>query len=345
MKKKLDQAPGRPTLRDVAEAAGVSPMTASRVVSGSGGVSQEMARRVRAAVKKLGYSRNEAARLMRPGQRSGLLGVIITNIDNPYYAQVLLGIESAAQQAGHLIFTGISHNDPQLEAQLVKDFAARQIEGLIVVPASADAPHLTAAAEAGTPIVLASRSINAGGIDTVLVDDVAGARDAVAGLIREGRHPVAFIGGPDSIATAAHRFEGFARAHEDVGVTLRQDLVRRVPPDPEVVAAATLELLDLPEPPGAFFTTNNRYTVNVLRVLLREQHRWASDDERPPLTGFDSFELADVLPYPLSLIEHDPRALGRVAAEMVLRRITSAEPTPPMTTTMPVLRTVANSGS
>src|SRR5690606_25861699 len=155
------------------------------------------AKRVRSAIKRLGYSRNEAARLMRPGQRSGLLGVIITNIDNPYYAQVLLGIESAAHDAGRLIITGISHNDPELEAQLVRDLVARHIDGLIVVPASADAPHHAAAAGQGVPLVLASRSITQGGADTILVDDVGGASRAVEELLREGRSPVAFVGGPD----------------------------------------------------------------------------------------------------------------------------------------------------
>ncbi|AQP45378.1 LacI family DNA-binding transcriptional regulator [Tessaracoccus flavus] len=325
----------KPTLKNVAELAGVSPMTASRVVAGGDGVSPAMVRRVQAAVKTLGYSRNEAARLMRPGQRSGLLGVIITNIDNPYYAQVLLGIESAAQEAGRLIITGISHNDPRLEAQLVKDLVARQIEGLIVVPASTDAPHLSRAAAAGMPIVLASRSIDQGGVDTVLVDDIDGVRAVLSDKLRQGEHPMAFIGGPDSIATAARRYRGFALAHADAGLDIRPDLVERLPAEREPVMAATRRLLDLDQPPRAFFTTNNRYTVHVLRVLLQERNRWATWEDRPPLVGFDSFELADLVPYPLTLIEHDARAMGRIAGELALRRIDHRDSTPPMTTTLP----------
>lgn len=325
----------KPTLKDVAEMAGVSPMTASRVVAGGNGVSPAMAKRVHAAVKKLGYSRNEAARLMRPGQRSGLLGVIITNIDNPYYAQVLLGIEHAAKLAGRLIITGISHNDSELEAQLVKDLAARQIEGLIVVPASADAPHLSQAARDGMPMVLASRSIKQSGVDTVLVDDVGGVREAVGDLLREGLDPVAFIGGPDAIATAARRFEGFVGAHAEAGVALRAEMVERLDPEPREVADATRRLLDLDDPPKAIFTTNNRYTISVLRVLLEERERWADKGERPTLVGFDSFELADVIPYPMHLIEHDAHALGVIAAEMALRRIDDDDRRPPMTVTLP----------
>lgn len=332
MKKKSDQPVGKPTLKDVAEAAGVSTMTASRVVSGRGGVSPEMTRRVRAAVKKLGYARNEAARLMRPGQRSGLLGVIVTNIDNPYYAQVLLGVESAAQRAGRLIITGISHNDPALEAQLVQDLVARRIEGLIVVPASADAPHLAAVAASGVPLVLASRSIQQGGADTILVDDVGGASRAVAELLQEGLHPVAFIGGPDAIATAARRHEGFLLAHARAGVTVRQDLVRRIPPEAELIGTAIRSMMELPEPPRAFFTTNNRYTVSALRVLLELQRAGGGS---PPLVGFDTFELADLVPYPMRLIEHDAKALGRLAAEMAVRRIDGTDQTPPVTTTLP----------
>lgn len=332
----------KPTLKDVATLAGVSPMTASRVVAGSPGVSPDLAKRVRSAVKRLGYNRNEAARLLRPGQRSGLLGVIITNIDNPYYAQVLLGIESAAQSAGRLIITGISHNDPALEAQLVHDLVARHIDGLIVVPASADAPHLAAAAASGVPLVLASRSIQQGGADTILVDDVGGASRAVADLLAEGRHPVAFIGGPDAIATAARRYEGYALAHTRAGLEPRPELALRLPPDRDVVAAQTRALLELPEPPRAFFTTNNRYTVAVLRVLL-EAHRGVADP--PPLAGFDTFELADLVPYPLRLIEHDALALGRLAAELTIRRIEGGEQNPPVTTTLPSTSVISGSQS
>lgn len=325
----------KPTLKDVALLAGVSPMTASRVVAGNDGVSPEMVRKVQRAVKQLGYSRNEAARLMRPGQRSGLLGVIITNIDNPYYAQVLLGIEETAQRAGRLIITGISHNDPKLEAHLVQDLTARQIEGLIVVPASADAPHLAEAATRGIPMALASRGIRQPGIDTVLVDDIGGVRDAVVNVLRAGHHPMAFIGGPDNITTAAKRLIGFRQAHDDAGLTPDPALIERLPADPSAIAEATMRLLDRPEPPRSFFTTNNRYTISVLRVLLQEGHRWPDKASRPPLVGFDTFELADLMPYPLTLIEHDARALGRIAAELTLRRIDQDDRTPPMTTTLP----------
>lgn len=332
--------PKKPTLRDVAELAGVSPMTASRVVAGSPGVSPDLVKRVRSAVKKLGYARNEAARLMRPGQRSGLLGVIITNIDNPYYAQVLLGIESAAQSSGRLIITGISHNDPALEAQLVRDLVARNIDGLIVVPASADAPHLAAVAARGVPLVLASRSIQQGGADTILVDDIGGASTAVADMLTEGRHPIAFVGGPDAIATAARRYEGYVLAHTRAGLVPDPEMVLRLPPDRDAVGAATRALLALPEPPKAFFTTNNRYTVAVLRVLLQAH---LDTDDQPPLVGFDTFELADLLPYPLRLIDHDAHALGRLAAELAIRRIDGGEQTPPVTTTLP--STVALNGA
>lgn len=325
----------KPTLKDVAFLAGVSPMTASRVVSGSQGVSPELARKVQNAVQQLGYSRNEAARLMRPGQRSGLLGVIITNIDNPYYAQVLLGIESVAHREGRLIITGISHNNPKLEADLVDDLIARQIEGLIVVPASANAPHLTAVAASGMTLVLASRGINQSGVDTVLVDDVSSVRQIVEDTLRAGHYPMAFIGGPDTITTASNRLLGFEKAHKDAGLTPDDHMIQRIPAEPECVTDAVHSLLDLPEPPQAFFTTNNRYTVSVLKVLLRESYRWPEGARRPPLVGFDSFELAESMPYPLTLIEHDAHALGRIAADLALRRINHEDATPPMTITLP----------
>lgn len=310
-------------------------MTASRVVAGGVGVSPDMVKRVQRAVRELGYSRNEAARLMRPGQRSGLLGVIITSIENPYYAQVLLGIEAAAQRAGRQIITGISHNDPALEIRLLQDLVARQIEGLIVVPARADAPHLAALKSQGIPIALASRGIKQQGVDTVLVDDAGSVREVLGKELEQGLWPAAFIGGPESITTAEQRFMGFQHAHDQAGVQVIQDLIFRLPVDAEQIAASTRQLLDLPRAPQVIFTTNNRYTIEVLRVLLKEQQRWSDPSARPLLVGFDAFELADLMDYPLLLIDHDAQALGRIAAELTLRRIETDDTTPPLLTTVP----------
>ncbi len=117
----------RPTVKEVAELAGVSPMTVSRTLAGGVNVRPDLQERVFAAVAELGYHRNENARSIRPGQSSGLIGVAITNIANPYYSTFALGVEEEAARTGRRILLGNTSEDPTREAQLVNDFLGRRV--------------------------------------------------------------------------------------------------------------------------------------------------------------------------------------------------------------------------
>lgn len=291
-------------------------MTVSRVLSGRTPVRPELRERVEASVKALGYRRNENARSIRPGQRTGLIGVTVTNIANPYYAEVLLGIEEVAWQAGRRILVGNSNEDSTREAQLIADFIGRQVEGLVVVPSGGASAHLSPAALGHVPLVLASRPLPGVEADTVLVDDVIGARVGTERLLDAGHRRIAFLGNIVSVATSVRRYEGFRLAHEARGTEPVAELVRMGQQDATAAFAAMSELLELAEPPTAVFTSNNRNTIGALRALLR----------RPatppiPLMGFDNFDLADLLPYPVTIIDHDARELGRTAARMLLDRL------------------------
>lgn len=141
----------RPTLYDVAADAGVSAMSVSRVLNEHPDVSADMRQRVHRSVKKLGYRRNENARSLRPGQKTGLVGVIVTNIENPYYAQVMLGVEDALDTQELRMIVGMSHNESRREQRLVRDFLGRQVEGLIIVPSDGDESFLTPDVLGDTP--------------------------------------------------------------------------------------------------------------------------------------------------------------------------------------------------
>lgn len=310
--------PARPTIHDVARHAGVAAMTVSRVLAGGEHVRPAMRERVEASIRELGYRRNENARSIRPGQRSGLIGVSVTNIANPYYAQMLLGIDEVAAQRGRRILIGNSAESSEKEATLVEDFIGRQTEGLIVVPASDSASHLMPDALGGTPLVLASRSVHGADADAVLVADVSGARTGTAQLLAEGHRRIAFLGNIPAVSTSARRFEGFRQAHLQFGVEPDPALIRRNQQDVASAYDAMRELLELPEPPTAVFSANNRNTIGVLRALMTR-----GDDPRPPVavTGFDDFELSDLLPYPVTIINHDARELGRIAATFLLERL------------------------
>jgi LacI family transcriptional regulator len=318
----VDQPSKPPTVKDVAERAQVSPMTVSRVLAGGANVRPQLRRRVEHAALELGYRRNENARSLRPGHKSGLIGVTITNIANPYYAELQGGIEEVAAQANRRIIVGNSNEDPDLERQLVADFIGRRVEGLIVVPADpAHADHLHSDALGGTPIVFASRPVPGLDVDTVLIDDVGGAYEATSRLLEEGHRQIAFLGTRTSVLTGQRRLQGYRNAHRDRNVPVYEHLIRTGQQEAVGAEKALAELLAHAVPPTAVFSANNRNTLGAIRAIARS--RSAGDAHAPEirLIGFDWFEFADLSPVPLSIVAHDPRALGRRTAEMLLERI------------------------
>lgn len=319
----------RPTLRDVARRAGVSTMTVSRVLNGGENVRPALRRKVESAAAELDYRRNENARSIRPGQRSRLVGVIITNISNPYYAWVMSGIEGVIGRSGRRILVGISHSDVELEKELVRDMIGRQIEGLIVVPSDSGGAHLSPA-RLGIPVAIASRPLAGIEADTVMVDDVGGAFEGIKHVLDAGRRRVAFVGAGESVSTSVRRLAGYRLAHERAGVPVFDELIRRDANDVASAETAVRQLLALPEPPDAYFTATNRIAVGALRALQP-----VAAEDPPPLVSFDDFDLAGLMSYPLVIVDHDAPALGRTAAQMLLRRMDDPEPGPYVQVTLP----------
>lgn len=309
------------TIYDVASHAAVSPMTVSRVMAGGKNVRQEKIDRVRAAVAELGYRRNENARSIRPGQRTGLVGVVITNVANPYYAEVQLGVEEILGIENLRLLVGNSNEDVALEKQLVADFTGRQVDGLIVVPTGGeDVDHLKADAIGSTPLVLASRGVARLDVDTVLIDDISGAREGTRRLIEGGHRRIAYLGSVTTASTSHRRLLGFRQAHEAAGLDVDPALIRTGQQRPEQARRAMQELLRLPSPPTAIFSANNRNSIGVIRAL-RDVDEAGAEQGSIPVVCFDNFELSDLIPIPLTIIEHNPRELGRHAGRLLLERL------------------------
>ena len=313
----------RPTITAVADHAGVSPMTVSRVLDGRSTVSPELAERVRISVAALGYQRNEQARSLRPGQRSGLVGVAITNVANPYYAQFLLGAEEVLAETGRTLMIGSTADSVAREERLVAEFIGRQVEGLLVVP-TGGRTHLLPRRLNGVPVVLASRQVPGIGADTVVVADVQGAYVGTSALLERGHRVIGFLGSGMSSFTGGRRLEGFRLAHEDAGVAVREDLLRHggtsLADDPEHHRVIAESLLDKHPDLTAVLCANNRNTVGLVRALARRGELGRSAAELTVL-AFDDFELADVVDVALLVVDHDGRELGRCAARMLTERL------------------------
>ncbi len=305
-------------------------MTVSRVLHGGLNVRPEKVALVHEAVAALGYRRNENARSIRPGQRTGLIGVVITNVANPYYGALQLGVEQVVSKGGSRLLVGTSGESIEREQALVSDFIGRQIDGLIVVPAGGETSHLLEAQSSGIPVVLASRRLAGLDADVVLVDDIAGARLGVEQLIAEGHSRIAYLGNLPSVFTSGRRLEGFRAAHRDAGVPVDERLICAGQNDAAHARVAMAALLDLAERPTAVFSANNRNTVGVLQALAD-----AGEQTDIRVVGFDNFDLAQMVPFRLSIIDHDPTELGRIAGSMIEDRLNSRSAAPPRLVELP----------
>ncbi|MFB9623469.1 LacI family DNA-binding transcriptional regulator [Nonomuraea helvata] len=321
----------RPTMKDVASAAGVALKTVSRVVNGEPGVHPATAERVRAAIDRLGYRRNESARVLRRG-RTATVGLVIEDLADPFYAGLSRAVEDVVIGHGCLLLSGSSGEEPGRERELVETFCARRVDGLIVVPAGEDHTYLRPELEAGTPVVFADRPPGTGiDLDTVLADNVGGAGEAIRHLMGHGHRRIAFLGDDPEIFTAAERLKGYREA---LGGLFDERLVSMRPPSLEAVRADLARMFALDDPPSALFTGNGRYTVTALRAL----------DGRPvALVGFDDFELADLLNPRVSVVAQDPAWMGRVAAELLFRRL-RGDSGPPEHIELPVRLIARGSG-
>jgi len=299
----------RPTMRDVANSANVSLKTVSRVVNGESGVRPELVARVESAIDQLGFRRNEIASSLRRG-RAGAVGLVIEDLANPFYSAIAHAVEQYAHDRGHALLIGSCEEDPARERALVLRML-RSIDALLIVPAGDDHRYLMPEQQAGTPMVFIDRPPRGIDADSVLADNTGGARRGVAHLIAHGHHRIGFVGESAERYTAAQRLAGYHEALTDAGIGFDPALVGVSAGDPEGAARA---LLAGDARPTALFCADNRHTVGALR---------AARDLAPPvaLLGFDDFELAELLPVPVSVVRFDVNALGATAARLAYGRV------------------------
>jgi LacI family transcriptional regulator len=298
---------------DVARAAGVSLKTVSRVVNHEPGVSAQTSDRVHEAIASLGFRRNEAARALRQGHVSRTLGLVIEDMANPFYLGIMRGVEEAVRREGLLLITASSDESGERERELALALCERRVDGLIVVPAADDHTYLLPELRLGVRVVFLDRPPRGIDADTVLVDNVGGAEAASSHLLEQGHRRVAMVGDLPTLFTSVQRLEGYRVALERHGVPFDEALVRLGRHDVAAAERAAEELLALPDPPTAIFASNNRGTIGVLRALAR-------DGTRIALVGFDDFELAELLPVPVTVVAADAVELGRQAALLLLER-------------------------
>ena len=304
-------------MREVAALARVSIKTVSRVVNGEAGVSPHLARRVMAASERLDYRHNmTASSLRRSDGRSATIGVVLEDVANPFSSALQRSVEDIAVKRGVLVLAGSSDEDEERERRLVAAFASRRVDGLIIQPSSHDQSYLLAERKAGTALVFVDRPPSFIDADAVLTDNAAGVRRGVAHLVEQGHRRIAYLGDLHTIATAAERHRGYLDEMAARSIKVDDRIVHLDVRGIEKAEAIVTRLFSSAQRPTALFTGQNLITIGAFRGL-----RKLGLHKRVALIGFDDILLADLLEPGITVIAQDPAAIGRVAAEVLFRRL------------------------
>ncbi|MGW2718316.1 LacI family DNA-binding transcriptional regulator [Streptomyces sp. NPDC001492] len=328
----------RPTLADVAREVGVSAKTVSRVLNEDGPVSPRTREQVLAAVAELGFQPNLMARNIRVGGPDTTIGLVIPDLANPFFGAVARAIEDTVGERGLTLLMGSSADDPGRERALTDKFLARRVSILMIVPSvGADHSHLKSHRAAGLPVVFLDRPGVGLSTDSIVSSNRAGTRDGVAHLIAHGHRRIGFIGDlPLKLYTRRERLAGYRTALQDAGLVYDRSLVTNAHDQP-AAAAATAQLLALPDPPTALFAGNNMVALGMVAELAR------SGRKNVAVVAFDDVPLAEALEPALTVVAQDPEEIGRSAAGIALARL-DGDRSRARTVTVPTRLIVRGSG-
>ncbi|WP_017569639.1 LacI family DNA-binding transcriptional regulator [Nocardiopsis halotolerans] len=329
----------RATMRDVAVLSGVSVKTVSRVVNEVSTVSDELRDRVMRAVAQLDFQPNLAASsLRRTDGSTRQIALLLEDVANPFSAALSRAVENVAREHDTLVFAGSLDEDPRRELELVRAATLHRVDGILLVPASADHGYLHREIRTGTPVVFADRPPRGLAADAVMAANAEGAREAVLHLIDHGHTEIAFLGDARTISTVGERLEGYRAALAERGLTERPGRVVRGLSDPHSAARAVSALLDSGRPPTALFTAQNLVTIGAIQAL---QERGLH--ERVAVVGFDDFPMADLLMPRVTVVAQDVTRIGALAVRRLFARI-SGEDGPPREERVPTSLIARGSG-
>jgi DNA-binding LacI/PurR family transcriptional regulator len=320
------------TMSELARLVGVCPATVSRVLNGTGPVSEKTRARVLAGMERHHYQPNELARGLVNG-RSRTVGVIVSRLDNPFYAAVLMGIEQALNTAGYSWLLGLSTHDAARERRHLQELRKRQVDGLIINPALAPDGHypnadlIHALGRDGVPLVVLHDYFRETNTHSIAYDIFGGVCRAIDHLVGLGHRRIGFVSSvwrspvPET-AGANHRVRGYILGLNRHGLVFDPALTAYAPETLAGGAEGARRLMALDHPPTALLTHNDTVAVGVMHGLQAVGKRVPEDVS---VVGFDNTEICDYLPTPLTSVSLPKQELGQQAVRLVLAAIERAE--------------------
>lgn len=324
------------SIKDVAAEAGVSVATVSRVLNGHPSVSPDARTRVLAAVEALGYRPNAVARSLRTDQ-THTLGLVISDVLNPYFTALARSVEEAARAHGYSVIIGNADERPELQDHHVRMLLDRRIDGLLVSPTDGGSPQILEAARAGVPMVFVDRWIPGVDVPVVRTDGGPAVRDLVAHLYRLGHRKLAIIAGPAATTTGNERVEAFREALREHGLPLPDAYIGQGDFQAASGRRATARFLALSEPPEVIFAADNLMALGALDAIRARGMRIPQDIG---IAAFDDIPWFVHTDPPITAISQPTGELGRAA---VLALVDVIEGRPPQSVALPARLVVRRS--
>lgn len=305
-----------PTIREVAKRAGVSVATVSHVINGTRKVAPETAARVRRAIEELGYQPNAIAQSLRK-RITYVVGIIVSDITNPFFASLVRGVEDAALEDGYSVIVCNSDENLEKEDMYIRALWRRRIDGMIIAPTSdSEHPAIKELMKRERPFVFVDRRVKGIEAPAVLSDNVGGAYLATKYLIERGHRRIAILLGLPGATTTEERFYGYRRALEEAQIPWSRELVVWGGYRTDGGRQAARELLSLAAPPTAVFSTNNLMTLGLLQELFRCGVKVPKEIS---VVGFDDLEWAELIRPPLTAVVQNPYYIGYQAFKILLQ--------------------------
>jgi len=305
------------TIKDVARYAGVSTSTVSHVINRTRFVKDSTRQKVLKAISDLGYHPNILARNLRRS-KTNTVGLIICDLTNPFFSEILRGIEQCLGKEGYSIIVANTDYDIKKESDSVRLFYSKRVDGFIIVPASNEDRHVKFLVDNNVPIVLLDRKLDKVRADSVIVDNFGGTKKLTAHLINSGHRRIGIITGSTNCTPGKERLAGYLEALKMSNLSMDQTLIKIGNFKQESGYKLTLELLSLPSPPTAIVACNNLMGLGVLDAL---KDRKIHIPEEIAVGVFDDMPWFRHINPPLTVVAQPSFELGVTAGRLLLEQI------------------------
>ncbi|WP_409305946.1 LacI family DNA-binding transcriptional regulator [Peribacillus sp. SCS-155] len=301
---------------DVAKLAGVSTATVSRVLSGNPNVKESLKIKVLEAINQLDYKPNKLASSLRK-MESRTIVVVVPDISNPFFSDIILGIKKVAHCNGYYVLLGDTQNDVENEIAYTNLIQERLADGVILLTARMPKHKIQELAHS-IPVVLSCEYIDGIDISTVTIDNISSSRKVVDHLVQMGHSRIGIITGPLNIVLSRDRLKGYRQSLYQNEIEPEESLVQEGDFSMESGYQMCLRLLSLNQPPTAIFASNDEMAIGTIKAI---KHKGLRVPEDVAVVGFDNVKLSTIVDPELSTVSQPKMEIGRKSMELLLKEI------------------------